>query len=578
MKNLSLVLLFILSTVIPTYLYAGVTVEQVRGDSNYIYGEGVAETTLKANRQALDGLMSQICAAVEVSDGADLPFSSVVKSYANATLANSSQLIIENEPNAQLMRYMLRADISKIFDARKFKVENMLQEAQRSLTNGNINDALRYYYWAHMLIKSLPNPDDVMVKDARGAEHVANLWIPTVINDIFKDLEITATNNGDDGVQLSITYNGRKVNGIDYSYLDGELWSDIYSAQDGVGLIDATDKRSVKIKVEYIFENESVVDPEIRELLQLLPNTIYKGAYKSVKIAAARALEPSKPLNSFDDLAVVGGDERYRGVIDTIISAVKSGSAISNVEQIFTPTGLDAYNRLIKYGSARVVDCSQPKFYEFSGVTYCRDILMNFSFKNNRRVFMENVVFKFSEDGRVDNITFGLSRQAAAEIFQKQVWSEQARVILIHFLEGYKTAYALKQLDYIESIFDDDALIITGSCVRRATHTEMQLIHTPAVKYTRHKKSEYLRRLRYIFAANEFINIKFADNRIMKAGRGGEIYGIEIKQEYHSSSYGDTGYLFLMIDLNNALKPIIHVRTWQPEKDPEFGVYGLRNF
>lgn len=191
---------------------------------------------------------------------------------------------------------------------------------------------------------------------------------------------------------------------------------------------------------------------------------------------------------------------------------------------------------------------------------------------------MENVVFEFDDQQKISNITFGLSRQATDEIFSKDMWPEQARIILIHFLEGYKTAYALKQLDYIESIFDDDALIITGSYVRKPTVAEMQNIVNKSVKYTRHSKTEYIRKLKYIFSANEFINIKFADNRIMKAGRGGEIYGIEIKQEYHSSSYGDTGYLFLMIDLNDTEKPVIHVRTWQPEKDPDFGVYGLRNF
>ena len=39
-------------------------------------------------------------------------------------------------------------------------------------------------------------------------------------------------------------------------------------------------------------------------------------------------------------------------------------------------------------------------------------------------------------------------------------------MILISFLENYKTAYALKRLDYISSIFDDDALIITGRVLK----------------------------------------------------------------------------------------------------------------
>ena len=65
---------------------------------------------------------------------------------------------------------------------------------------------------------------------------------------------------------------------------------------------------------------------------------------------------------------------------------------------------------------------------------------------------------------------------------------------------------------------------------------------------------------------------------MVKAGAGGELYGIQIKQDYYSTNYGDQGYLFLMVDLNDPDKPIIKVRTWQPEKDPDFGLYDIGMF
>jgi hypothetical protein len=33
-----------------------------------------------------------------------------------------------------------------------------------------------------------------------------------------------------------------------------------------------------------------------------------------------------------------------------------------------------------------------------------------------------------------------------------------------------------------------------------------------------------------------------------------------------------------MVDLNKPEMPVIHVRTWQPEKDPNFGLYDISNF
>jgi hypothetical protein len=87
-----------------------------------------------------------------------------------------------------------------------------------------------------------------------------------------------------------------------------------------------------------------------------------------------------------------------------------------------------------------------------------------------------------------------------------------------------------------------------------------------------------MQQLGTVFRSNEYVNLKFTDIDVEQAGKGGEIYGIQLKQDYFSTSYGDTGYLFLAVDLNNTEKPIIHIRTWQPEKDPNFGVYDLSHF
>ena len=105
-----------------------------------------------------------------------------------------------------------------------------------------------------------------------------------------------------------------------------------------------------------------------------------------------------------------------------------------------------------------------------------------------------------------------------------------------------------------------------------------QYMDNKVIKFTRQSKQEYIRNLEHCFKGNEYINIRFANNDIIKSGKGGETYGIQIKQDYYSSTYGDTGYLFLMIDVNDPDNPIIKVRTWQPERDPNFGIIGISDF
>ena len=150
---------------------------------------------------------------------------------------------------------------------------------------------------------------------------------------------------------------------------------------------------------------------------------------------------------------------------------------------------------------------------------------------------------------------------------------------LMNFLEDYKTAFALKDIQYLESVFDDNAVIVIGKEIRRLNNKDNGVqLNEKTYKYATYTKEQYLKNLRYSFRSQEFINIRFANNDVIKLGNGGEIYGIQIKQDYYSSSYGDTGYLFLMVDLNDPEKPIIKVRTWQPERDPNFGLIGPYNF
>ena len=94
---------------------------------------------------------------------------------------------------------------------------------------------------------------------------------------------------------------------------------------------------------------------------------------------------------------------------------------------------------------------------------------------------------------------------------------------------------------------------------------------------TQYSKDQYMKNLEACFHSNEFVNIRFANNDVRKA-KEGEEYGIQIKQDYYSTNYGDQGYLYLQVNLDEPDRPVIKVRTWQPEPDPEVGLFGLGNW
>jgi hypothetical protein len=241
----------------------------------------------------------------------------------------------------------------------------------------------------------------------------------------------------------------------------------------------------------------------------------------------------------------------------------------SGVQQYFTPEGYDMFQKLINYGNARLIRTPDVRFSRFGSEVTCRSFPMSFSFKTNRRTFSENVIFRLNDDALITEVAFGLEERATNDILNNSAkrYSEDARKVLVSFLESYKTAYALRRLDYLDKIFSNDALIITGSVVSSAGFGELKPKQLQHVKYTRQTKAQYLKNLQRTMMSNEFINIHFAENTVKKS-TGKEIYGIQIKQDYFSSSYGDTGYLFLLLDLTEPKQPTVKVRAWQPDLDP----------
>ena len=234
------------------------------------------------------------------------------------------------------------------------------------------------------------------------------------------------------------------------------------------------------------------------------------------------------------------------------------------------------------YGNARIINTDNCILYQFDDNVIARSIQMAFSFKNGiRRNFVEDVVFTFNQEGKIDCISFGLDEKAKQDIMKKGAWTPEARQTIIGFLETYKTAYSLKRIDYLRTIFDDDAVIIVGHVANKMIAEKgdngKTLRNHKYVKRTQYSKEQYLKNLEACFRSNEFINIRFANNDVRKA-KDGEEYGIQIKQDYYSTNYGDEGYLYIQVDLNNRKEPIIKVRTWQPEPDPEVGLFGLGNW
>jgi hypothetical protein len=209
-----------------------------------------------------------------------------------------------------------------------------------------------------------------------------------------------------------------------------------------------------------------------------------------------------------------------------------------------------------------------------SGYHEMRNIPLFFS-KPDDDEHYEEAVMQFSAAGIISEFRIGLPSHRYQQLMRQgedQIDSANRQRIL-SFTENFRTAYNRKDIDYINTVFSDQALIIVGRVVQS---TGTRSAYEQQVEYLQFTKDEYIERLRNIFRSNTWIDVGFEDIRILRHPRLQHMYGVNLTQYYNSSIYSDVGYLFLLIDFRKPEEPVIHVRTWQPRSaTPESQVFTL---
>lgn len=603
--------------------------DAVKNSSIYYHGEGYGASIDEAKSNAIIQMLESISMNIEVEGvhkiseqekngnlNGESYFKKTTKTFSTAKLTNVETLVIDDEPNAHVGCWIKVAELNKMFDGRRMQIKEYLDNAQRAELKGKVDDALRYYYWGFSLTRSLQYPSKEVYVDMEGERHTTLSWVIGKMSNILDEVKVTEQSRNGDEVVLNFSYRNRPVNTIDFTYFNGSDWSNIMRARDGIATITLNEGvENYRVKVDYEGRHRANLDDELKALLKVLPGKPMANAYfnlsKSSDASSSGGLTPGVSvdaqntklsdtfsqlterqtgnLSKYGQIQKMSDPGNYLAAMQRIVNSIRRRS-YSAIKDEFTPEGIDIFEKLVgDYGTYRIVGNPLLTFTENRRNVFCRGLKMSFSFNTGLyRRFVEDVVFTFDkQSGKIENVSFGLGKTAETDILCKGDWPEEVRMAILQFLENYKTAYSLKRLKYIESIFADDAIIIVGNVVKKASMVNSDLgrkaIFNDIVKYNRYDKDTYLNNLRDCFDAQEYINVSFADNDIRHLKEGGQVYGVQITQDYYSTHYGDHGYLYLMIDMNDEDNPLIKVRTWQATKDYNNdelvdGLYSSSNF
>lgn len=481
------------------------------------------------------------------------------------------------------------------------KIYEYIKTGEDVLSKQMIGDALRYFYAAQVMLADIENNEHITIEDKSvGREVHANIYLQNKITQILKNIQITCDGyfpGSNTEVKLSFRYAGTPITNLNFEYNANMGWSDLFSVTNGwsaIFLPENNKPNTIHMRVEYRYTDEANFDAELPALMKKYASRFNYDTYAKSIVSIVHA--PIKIGNSTHSLAtknttsvaqnfVANRVEEQEHKVSTshanthhqkilkVCDAIKK-QQYDSIFTLFTIEGYKQFEQLVKYGKARVLTLENCQYIRIGSDVQCRSIPMNFSFSKGKQQ-LENVVFTFNSQGKIDGLQFALEERSARNVMGNTDIDELSRLILINFLENYKTAFALKRLNYIESIFSDNAVIITGRVLRHVeTNKEFQNVQLGLkdqvvfnnVLYTRMSKEQYIKRLSNSFASKEWINIKFGGTTIDQSVQA-NTYGIRLVQDYSSNNYGDHGYLFLLVDASDRENPTIRIRTWQPETE-----------
>ncbi len=177
----------------------------------------------------------------------------------------------------------------------------------------------------------------------------------------------------------------------------------------------------------------------------------------------------------------------------------------------------------------------------------------------------QEAVINFDKKGTIVSFFFTIGMNMYAKVMQNksEISDIRRRMQILDYVEHFRTAYNMKDMPFLQQVFSDDALIITGRVVK--VEKSDLFPQGNKVLYKKQTKQQYLTNLGNAFKAAKYIKVNFDDIKVVAHPTKANVYGVTLHQEWNTNRYSDEGIVFMIWDFTNEDAPKIHVRTWQPD-------------
>lgn len=204
--------------------------------------------------------------------------------------------------------------------------------------------------------------------------------------------------------------------------------------------------------------------------------------------------------------------------------------------------------------------------YQVRGIPLSVNIL-----NDEEKLVYQEAVICFDKSGVITSFYYTVDPEIYSNL--RKQWMQEKhhevtdlkdRMMVLEYVEHFRTAYNMKDMKFLRQVFSPNALIITGKVIKMGK-TEMRPNGDREIIYTTQNKKQYLDNLERTFRNNGYIKVAFDNVTIVSHPTIRGIYGVTVHQKWSSNHYSDEGYVFMVWDFRNPDLPQIHVRTWQPD-------------
>ena len=176
----------------------------------------------------------------------------------------------------------------------------------------------------------------------------------------------------------------------------------------------------------------------------------------------------------------------------------------------------------------------------------------NIYFREASKENVQELSIRFNQFGSFADLFF------VDEIYSIAPFAGYNRTIesnnLTNFLQHLEENYNGRNVYDVVSTFAENAVILAGS-----VQNERRTL------YRHDSPEEYAGMLRYVYNVNDDIDIRFSDMTFYAHPFDDQLFGVQVRQDWQTTSYSDEGYLFLVLEQNADESYDVHFRSWQPE-------------